>query len=147
MKRHHSLAHLSRDHHGALILARLLQKKAPAYKGLPTDVAGKAAYAIKFYKEELVKHFAQEERALQLVKDINEPLDKMLQVILQEHVELHAAFQAITNNADLPEHLDELGKTLEIHVRKEERELFPLIEESCNEELMAAIDASLSPHA
>jgi hemerythrin-like domain-containing protein len=146
MKRHPSLAHLSRDHHGALILARLLQKNAPAYKGLPTDVVGKGAYANKFYTEELVKHFSREEKALQLVKEINEPLDKMLQIILKEHVELHAAFHAIINHNDLPTHLDELGKALETHVRKEERELFPLIEESCNEELLAAIDASLSPH-
>ena len=86
-------------------------------------------------------------KALQLVKGINEPLDKMMQVILQEHVELHAAFHAIINHNNLSTHLDELGKSLEIHVRKEERELFPLIEASCNEVLLAAIDASLSPHA
>jgi iron-sulfur cluster repair protein YtfE (RIC family) len=43
-------------------------------------------------------------------------------------------------------HLDELGKALEVHVRKEERELFPLIQESCSEELMIAIDTSLSSH-
>ena len=42
--------------------------------------------------------------------------------------------------------MDELGKALEIHVRKEERELFPLIEESCNEAQMKAIEHSLSSH-
>ena len=42
---------------------------------------------------------------------------------------------------NLQVHLDTLGNALEIHIRKEERELFPLIEETCNEaELLTAID-------
>ena len=71
MKRHPSLAHLSREHHGALILARLLQNNAPAYKSLPTDTAGKAVYALNFYEKELVKHFEAEEKAFTLVTGNN----------------------------------------------------------------------------
>ncbi|MCW3091834.1 MAG: Hemerythrin cation binding domain protein [Ferruginibacter sp.] len=146
MKRHPSLVHLSRDHHGALILARLLQKDAPVFKGLPTDIKEKAAYAINFYHKDLVKHFEDEEKALQLVIGINGPLDGLLQTIFREHQELHASFSEINNHPDLAAHLDALGKALEIHVRKEERELFPLIEQSCNEKLLEAIDRSLSSH-
>ncbi|MEO6732692.1 MAG: hemerythrin domain-containing protein [Ferruginibacter sp.] len=146
MKRHPALAHLSRDHHGALILARLLQKNAPAYKGLPADIEGRALYAMKFYKEELVNHFADEEKALQLVMGVSEHLDQMVQTIFREHQELHQLFNSINSHADKTLPLDELGKALEVHVRKEERELFPLIEETCNNQLMAAIDQSLSPH-
>ncbi len=144
MKRHSSLAHLSREHHGALILSRLLQKNAPVYNGLPVDTAGKAAYAIKFYKEELIEHFEKEEQALLLVKGVNEPLDLMVQTIFDEHLWLHEAFKSIPTNHDLPAHLDKLGHALEIHVRKEERELFPYIQKSCSEELMSAIEAFLS---
>ena len=42
MIRHSSIVSLSREHHGALILARLLQKDAPPYKNLPKDLKGKA---------------------------------------------------------------------------------------------------------
>jgi len=35
--------------------------------------------------------------------------------------------------------LDKLGKKLEQHIRKEERILFPLIEQYCPEEMLAAI--------
>jgi iron-sulfur cluster repair protein YtfE (RIC family) len=42
--------------------------------------------------------------------------------------------------------LDELGKALEKHVRKEERELFPMIEAKCNEQLLEKINQLLSPH-
>ncbi|MBC7511963.1 MAG: hemerythrin domain-containing protein [Ferruginibacter sp.] len=146
MKRHPSLAHLSRKHHGALILARLLQENAPAYNGLPADTAGKAVYALKFYNDELIKHFEEEEKVLYLVTGINGPIDLLIQMIFREHQELHAAFKLVINHTDLSVHLDELGKALEIHIRKEERQLFPLIELSCGEKLLAAIAASLSSH-
>lgn len=144
MKRHPSLAHLSREHHGALILARLLQMNAPAYKSLPTDTYGKAGYAFQFYEKELVKHFEAEEKALTLVKGISLALDQWLPIISNEHKALHVLFQTIKDNDNLQAHLDTLGKTLEIHIRKEERELFPLIEETCTEEVLMAIDKSLS---
>jgi hemoglobin len=144
MKRHPSLAHLSREHHGALILARLLQNDAPAYKGLPTDTFGKAEYALKFYKEELVKHFETEEKALSLVLGVNDTLDLLVHSITKEHQVLHESFESVKENTKLQEHLDTLGKALEAHIRKEERELFPLIQETCGKELMIAIDKSLS---
>lgn len=144
MKRHPSLAHLSRDHHGALLLARLLQKNAPAYKGLPADITGKAKYATQFYADELVPHFTAEESVLQLVTGISGTLNLMVQTILREHQELHTLFTTIPNQPDMETHLDATGKALEIHVRKEERELFPLMEESCSETLMNDIDALLS---
>ncbi|WP_069658426.1 hemerythrin domain-containing protein [Arcticibacter eurypsychrophilus] len=144
MKRHPSLAHLSREHHGALILSKLLQKDAPAYKGLPTGLDEKAVYALNFYKEDLVEHFAEEEKILKMVIGIQPALDVMIETIFSEHQELHSLFKLINNNPDLAAHLNETGKKLEEHVRKEERELFPMIQETCTEEMMIAIDKSLA---
>ncbi|MEJ7588028.1 MAG: hemerythrin domain-containing protein [Ferruginibacter sp.] len=146
MKRHPSLARLSREHHGALILARLLQKNAPAYKGLPKDIEGKAVYALQFYETELVKHFEIEESVLQLVMGINPTLDLLVQHIFREHQDLHGSFRSLKNHTglEMTGHLDRLGKALEIHVRQEERELFPLIETTCNDKLMEVIDKKLS---
>jgi len=147
MTRHPSLVPLSREHHGALILARLLQKGAPAYKGLPEDTAGKAAYATQFYQDELIPHFEEEEKMLKLVSGVKGTLDSMIQIITGEHRNLTAGFLAIPEHTDLPNHLHKLGKALEAHVRKEERELFPLIEVSCDAEQLAAIAQLLSPHS
>ena len=144
MKRHPALAHLSREHHGALILARLLQKDAPAYKGLPTDTDGKADYAFKFYTDDLIKHFEDEEKILKMLTGISPELDLWTETIFQEHEQLHSLFKTINNHPELASHLDTIGKTLEIHVRKEERELFPLIQESCSEDKMHEIEKSLS---
>ena len=144
MKRHSSLVFLSREHHGALILAQLLKRDAPIYKGMPTDTQGKAEYALQFYKEELVMHFEKEEKVLQLVTGINGPLDLLVQTILKEHKELHAAFLSINSQPDLVAYLDILGNALESHVRKEEREVFPCIEKSCSDAQLANIDKYLS---
>ena len=144
MKRHISLAPLSRDHHGALILARLLQKNAPAFKSLPLDIEGKASYALKFYNEELIGHFKDEEKILALVTGFNGKLDQKIQTIIREHRELHSLFQSITGHSNLAELLDSIGKELEIHIRKEERELFPMIQETCTVAQLKTIEASLS---
>ena len=144
MKRHPALAHLSREHHSALILARLLQKNAPEYRSLPTSTDGKAQYGLKFYTDELIKHFEEEEKVLKLVTGINTALDLLVETIFYEHKELHILFKSINNYPDKTAHLDEIGKALEIHIRKEERELFPMIQDICSEELMTTIDKSLS---
>lgn len=144
MKRHPSLTSLSREHHGALILARLLQKDAPPYKGLPTDDAGKAEYALNFYKDELADHFIDEEKILPLVKGINSELDLLADSIVEEHKMLRLHFGSIHGQASLADHLDILGKALESHVRKEERQLFPLIQDTCTEEMLIRIERTLS---
>lgn len=131
MKRHLALQPFSRDHHGALILARLLQAEAPAYKGLPDEVAGKTLYARKFYEEHLVTHFREEEAAFALAKGNNAELDQLLSEALEEHVTLHSQFIALNDN-ETATSLDKIGKFLEKHIRKEERQLFPMMETCCD---------------
>ena len=144
MKRHSSLAPLSREHHGALILAQLLKKGAPPYKGLPADLSGKVDYAIQFYRNELIKHFDDEERVIKKIKGINVDLDKLANEITKEHKELRGLFTSIKNTNDLATHLDKLGSAFEQHIRKEERKFFPLIQELCNEKLLSEIEQALS---
>ena len=145
MKRHSSLAILSREHHGALILAQSLKKGAAAYKGLPVDMNGKADYATRFYRDELIKHFDEEEQAvIKKIKGINADLDKLASEIIEEHKELRSLFDSIKNTDDLATHLDKLGRTLEQHIRKEERNFFPLIQDLCSEKQLSEIEQALS---
>ena len=146
MKRHEALVPLSRDHHTALILAKLIQRGAPAYKGLPADLTGKAAYAGKLYHDELIDHFlAEEKMMIEKTRGINEKIDSLSDEIIHEHRELRLLFELLPVTEKLEEHLDTLGYALEKHIRKEERELFPLIQESCDETLLAEI-AQLLTH-
>lgn len=144
MKRHSSLIPLSREHHETLILSRLLQKDAPEYKGLPVDSPGKADYALKHYNNELIRHFEKEESIIPLIKGQHPDIDILLQEILEEHQQLHRYFQSINDQENLANHLDMLGKALETHVRKEERQFFPLVQEYCSEEILKNIEDTLA---
>jgi iron-sulfur cluster repair protein YtfE (RIC family) len=139
MKRNEALAPLSREHHGALILAQLIKKNAPAYKGLPTDVEGKTSYAINFYRTDLILHFSKEEAILEKVKQTNEAIAKLADEIITEHAELKIRFLSLEAATDRATALDELGHLLEAHIRKEERILFPLIQEHCSEEILSQL--------
>lgn len=144
MKRHISLIPLSHDHHEALILARLLQKTTPTYKGMPNEPAEKAQYALAFYKDKLLAHFIQEESIIPIVKGITPELDIFMQDIVNEHVELRNLFEQLARETDFLNPIDLLGKTLELHIRKEERQIFPLIQECCSEEALDEIRVLLA---
>ena len=139
MKRHESLAPLSREHHGALMLAQLLKKNAPAYKGMPTDVAGKVLYATQFYNTHLIPHFNAEEMLFKKLKGISALLDDGIKEIIGEHSLLRKLFIQINVQEDMVTYLDLLGHSLYNHIRKEERELFPLIEKEVDETLLLSI--------
>ncbi len=144
MKRHEALIPLSREHHGTLILARLLRSDAPAYKGLPLESKAKAEYAMKYYREELLQHFEQEEKMIPLLKGINTRLDELLASMKTEHERLHTLFNSINLDFELSPQLDKLGRNLESHVRKEDREIFPLIQECCTEEVLTKLAVILT---
>ena len=144
MKRHPSLAPLSRQHHPALMLSQLLKKNAPAYKGLPTDTEGKMLYATQFYHSDLVPHFADEEKVFDKLKNISPLLDVAIKEIVEEHVLLHQMFKDIPGQMDAAAYLDVLGHKLEKHIRKEDRELFPMIEQLVDEATMSSINDLLN---
>ena len=140
MKRHEALVPLSRDHHEALILSQLLKNNAPVYKGLPETVEGKIDYATAFFEKELKKHFATEEKLFALVqKDGSEEIVKLTTALSSEHISLTKLFDEISTKENPIETMNQLGELLNSHIRKEERELFPLIQEQCSEEALEKI--------
>lgn len=139
MKRHEALAPLSREHHSALILAQVMKKGAPAYKGMPTDTEGKVSYAVDFYKTHLIEHFHKEEIILEKVKHVHETIAKLTGEIILEHRELTKSFTTLETADDQTSALDKAGNMLESHVRKEERVLFPLIQEYCGDDLLSQL--------
>lgn len=134
MKRHEALIPLSRDHHGALILAQLLKKDAPVYKGLPETTEKKASYAISFFETGLMAHFEKEEALFELVKNTHPDIDRLIKELVEEHRTLSAMFGSLRENKDLIYKTNRLGILLADHIRKEERSLFPLLEQYCTEE-------------
>jgi len=129
MKRHESLQPLSREHHEVLILAQLIKRDAPPYKGLPRDTEGKAEYATRFYTDHIVSHFYAEERVLfPAVKGYSERIDDLIAELQTEHSQIISLFEQLKLGINKIDNMDMLGKLLTLHVRKEERELFEAIQ-------------------
>jgi len=137
MKRHEALAPLSREHHQALILAQLLKKNAPVYKGLPDLANEKANYATTFFNTDLKLHFVKEEAVFGLVMTVNLEIETLIKELIEEHRVLTALFHSLSEEVAHPvDTMNRLGELLDSHIRKEERVLFPLLQKYCtNDEL------------
>lgn len=144
IKRNKVLQPLSRDHHQGLILAQILKKGAPEYKGLPTTIKGKKEYTISFYNSELIKHFKKEEEILfPFASGKNKELDEQINDIINDHQEISVIVEQVKNLKSVEETLDKLGRLLEEHIRKEERKFFPAIEKILTEGELSELETKL----
>lgn len=145
MKRFESLQPLSRQHHSGLILAQLLKKGAPVYKGLPTTVQDKWKFAQQFYMNKLLPHMQLEELMIQkFLKGINNEMDQLANVLMEEHVIINQLFTSLNTINVKEADLHALGIFLEQHIRKEEREFFPLIQNKCSPAILDSIGTLLT---
>lgn len=137
MKRSSSLLKLSREHHGALVLA----KRAQGFGPIRSDAADEfMARLVKTFADELEPHFqAEEVTLLPALQDAGE--GALVERTLAEHVELRGLIERIRQR-DLAS-LRRFGIALAAHVRFEERELFPAAENTLPPETLSAIEAKL----
>ena len=123
MKRHESLALLSSDHHHGLNIAKML-------RNLKTDELNEAFTRFKdFFQKELAEHFSEEEEILlPLFKD-----NTLINRMSGEHSEMRRMFKSLEETNDMEKALAEFGSYLDSHIRFEERELFPMIENTLSD--------------
>ena len=130
MKRHLALINFSREHHNALILAQILKKDGPNYKGFPNDDEGKRTYTLSFHKTELIQHFQHEEEILfSFVLERTHQLVEQTAILIAEHKKLKKLILQLQTTGDLKNALNKIGVLLEKHVRFEERIYFPKVQE------------------
>ena len=123
MRRHQALVPLSHDHHHALVRARRLRRAA----GGQGDLAAAAAAFVRGFRRESVPHFRDEEERLFPAALAYAPESAALTAeLLVEHVRLHGLVARL--EAGDTEAAGEAADLLERHVRREERELFPVLE-------------------
>lgn len=139
MKRSDALASLSRDHHHALVVSQKLRRADAATAREAADTF------LTFWNDQGQRHFRLEEDVLfpgyATHGDAYHPL---MLAALGDHVEIRSRAQQLAAAA-APEvaALQELGERLGEHVRLEERQLFPLIEETMPANELAALAAAL----
>ncbi|UZR92847.1 hemerythrin domain-containing protein [Chondrinema litorale] len=125
MRRHPKLTPVSRQHRKMLMLAQLLKKNAPAYKGLPTTPEGKVEYAIGIYVNLIEDHMEIEEKHIfPMAMKIDEQLEFLANELKEEHKVLKEKFLSLNPIDPNIELMNDLGERLEKHIRKEEREFF-----------------------
>jgi hypothetical protein len=139
MKRDPALTSLSRDHHQALVVAQRLRRATAA-----TAREARAAF-LAYWEEHGRTHFRLEEEVLLPAYaghgDAHHPL---VGRVLCDHVVIRHRAAALARVSDPPvAALHDLGVRLADHVRLEERELFPLIEQAVPAEHLAAVAVAL----
>jgi hemerythrin-like domain-containing protein len=139
MRRSEALAPLSRDHHRALVIAADLQRAEPDRAG---DVA---ARFVEFLAGHELSHFALEESVLLPGVPDNDIGRGLVKRVLDDHTDLRRAWQRLRDAEDPPavELLHAVGARLRDHVRMEERELFPYLEQSLDPATLAELGARL----
>ena len=137
MKRSVELAPLSRDHHQALEAALRLRRASSESLG------GAIEYFLAFWSQHGEHHFVTEERLLlPALSDDDAEWVAATQRVRDEHGAIR------TRAAELPgapslKSARRLGELLGAHVRYEEREVFPMVEERLPREALAALGRAL----
>ena len=135
--RHASLIPLSQDHHHGLALALRCRKQALGQvKPMGSEgLRERAKEFLDFYASNLVPHFKAEEEVLfPLLRSTVPGSEEIIDELIQNHAEIHRAIPQLQEGINLAKLIFDLGDLLERHIRKEERELFPLFEQSVEDE-------------
>ena len=129
--RHPSLIALSHDHHHGLALALRCRKQALGQMK-PLGMQGlkeRTNEVSDFVSKMLEPHFKAEEEVLfPLMRSCIPEGDSLIENLSEEHRQIRRMTARLESSANLSKGLFDLGDLLERHIRREERELFPLFE-------------------
>lgn len=139
MKRSEALAILSRDHHQALVVASQLTRVNGA------TVHEARSRFLDYWTRHGRRHFRlEEELLLPAYASYGDPYNPLVQRVLGDHVAIRAQAARCQRLPDIaPEDLRELGQALAAHVRREERQLFPMIEDAMPADELLALALAL----
>jgi hemerythrin-like domain-containing protein len=143
MKRATELRKLSDDHHQGLVQARRLRKAATGEGIEPLEETARTF--LKFWQRETSAHFRKEEEVLLPIlerygQDVNE---RLVMEMLAQHAQIRGLVMKLSDEYaegdTQPETLRNIGERLEAHIRLEERQVFPMIEESLSKEALKEV--------
>ena len=144
-RRHDSLIPLSREHQYALLLCLRIHRGLPEHGTDVNWIRTKAGHAVQFFESELVVHFQAEEEALfpplRAVPDAVPIIDELL----EQHNQMRRLCELLRElpEGSLGSTLKEFADLLESHIRKEERELFPIYEREASPDTIARVEHAI----
>ena len=146
MKRHPSLRQFSDDHHQGLVNARRLRRAA---SGKGSSSAGTARDFLGFWQRDTSRHFRKEEEVLLpvLARHGGDLSERPILQMLTQHARIRGLAMQLSDELKQDEiredTLRNLGEQLEAHIRLEERQVFPLIEETLPEHALQEVSSRL----
>src|SRR5215211_4574583 len=147
MKRAPELRDLSDHHHRGLVQARRLRRAATGDEANMPEETAKAF--LKFWQEETTAHFREEEEVLLpvLARYGGDAGRGPVAEMLAQHAQIRGLVMELSDEvrqgAVKPGTLEGIGELLETHIRLEEREVFPMIEEILQEEGLTEVASRL----
>ncbi|NIK12045.1 hemerythrin domain-containing protein [Alkalibacillus almallahensis] len=137
MKRHESLYPLSHHHHHALVMAVNMtqvgtDKQKHSYREMLRQL-------IEFWEKDGDQHFHDEETVLiPLYLAYGEEIDhESVKRMLYEHAQVRGYIHQLRHSTRaMTEEMQTLGQLLQDHIRFEERDLFPKVEEQIPEKYL-----------
>lgn len=138
-RRHDALHPLTHHHHHALVAALKLKRAGTDKSQLSPEEVKEALQS--FWEPGGQEHFREEEEILlPMYARYSRLGHPEITEMLLEHVKIRSLVgEILENGGPLAERMNELGHLLEQHVRREERVIFPMIEEALPEEALQAI--------
>jgi hemerythrin-like domain-containing protein len=145
MKRHKSLIPLSKFHRKVLTVSLMVKRNSPPIKGYPTEPLEKAAFVQDFYYHHLRHHFRVESDELfGTVWGKDDNLNNIIHEIQGQRKTITRLIDQLSAGGDLETKLDIIGAALEAHIRKEEYQFFPAIQEVMTEDELREIQLRIN---
>jgi len=144
-RRHHSLIPLSREHQYGLMLCLRIHRGL-IEQGTDSEwLAMKASHSVLFFEGELVSHFKAEEEFLFPEMSEFSGAAPIIDQLLTEHLRIGRLVDRLrrVERRSLAATLKEFADVLEAHIRKEERELFPIYEQQATTMTMSRVERAV----
>ncbi len=139
MKRDQNIVPLSRDHHSGLLFCWKIRQGLM----LHADKTRIKNYVVYYWEHHLLNHFKEEENILFILKD-----DELIQKAVDDHRQIEHLIDTIKQEDANIDTYQSLATMVDNHIRYEERELFPYLENTLSQnQLMAIGEKLLELHA
>ena len=140
MLRDKNLIPLSHQHQHVLALCVRIDRASPISEA---DLPAWQREITQLFHNEIAVHFTAEEQTVFPVASEFRELAALVSDLVAEHVELRAAFAQVEARTLSSGELCSLARTLSNHIRKEERQLFEMLQQVLSSEQLRVIGKKL----
>ena len=128
------------------MLCLRIHRGLPDHQGDERWLRTKRDHAVGFFESDLTMHFRAEEEVLFPSMRNLTGASALIDELLSEHDRIEMIVEALrgAQGVELAASLNELADLLESHIRKEERQLFPIFEQQASADLAQVVGEAVT---